>query len=78
MDLVLTNWRGVVAPGTIDEAKAAELTELVTEMSETEAWQTTLETNAWDDAFLAGEEFDAFLTEDIAAVKTTLTEIGLL
>ena len=78
VDLVLTNWRGVVAPGTIDEAKAAELTELVTELSETEAWQTTLETNAWDDAFLAGEEFDAFLTEDIAAVKTTLTEIGLL
>ena len=78
IDLVLTNWRGVVAPGNIDEAKAAELTELVTEMAETESWQTTLETNAWSDAFLAGEEFDAFLQEDIAAVKTTLTEIGLL
>lgn len=78
VDLVLTNWRGVVAPGSIDEEKAAELTELVTKMSETEAWQTTLETNAWSDAFLAGEEFDAFLEEDIAAVKTTLTEIGLL
>ncbi|NJC24076.1 putative tricarboxylic transport membrane protein [Arthrobacter pigmenti] len=78
VDLVLTNWRGVVAPGSIDEAKAAELTELVTEMAETESWQATLETNAWSDAFLAGEEFDAFLEEDIAAVKTTLTEIGLL
>jgi tripartite-type tricarboxylate transporter receptor subunit TctC len=78
IDLVLTNWRGVVAPGSIDEAKAAELTELVTEMAETESWQATLETNAWSDAFLAGEEFDAFLQEDIAAVKTTLTEIGLL
>ncbi|MFJ6280368.1 Bug family tripartite tricarboxylate transporter substrate binding protein [Arthrobacter subterraneus] len=78
IDLVLTNWRGVVAPGNIDEAKAAELTELVTEMAETESWKTTLETNAWSDAFLAGEEFDAFLQEDIAAVKTTLTEIGLL
>lgn len=78
VDVVLTNWRGVVAPGSIDEAKATELTELVTEMAETESWQETLETNAWSDAFLAGEEFDAFLKEDIAAVKTTLTEIGLL
>ncbi|MHA7263427.1 Bug family tripartite tricarboxylate transporter substrate binding protein [Arthrobacter sp. TMN-37] len=78
IDVVLTNWRGVVAPGSIDEAQADKLTQLVTDLHETEAWKTTLKENNWSDAFLTGEEFDTFLTEDIATVKTTLTEIGLL
>ncbi|WP_026550133.1 tripartite tricarboxylate transporter substrate-binding protein [Arthrobacter sp. Br18] len=78
IDVVLTNWRGVVAPGSIDEAKAEELTALVTELHETDAWKATLETNNWGDAFLAGDEFDTFLDEDITTVKQTLTDIGLL
>ncbi len=78
IDVVLTNWRGVVAPGSIDEAQAKKLTELVTELNKSEAWAKTLKDNNWDNAFLAGEEFKTFLTEDIAKVKTTLTEIGLV
>ena len=78
IDVVLTNWRGVVAPGSIDEAQAEKLTQLVTDLHETEEWKTTLKENNWSDAFLTGEEFDTFLTEDIATVKTTLTDIGLL
>lgn len=78
MDVVLTNWRGVVAPGNIDEEQAAALTDLVTQLHDTESWQATLETNNWADAFMTGDDFDAFLEEDIATVKTTLTEIGLL
>lgn len=78
IDVVLTNWRGVVAPGSIDEAQAKKLTELATELNKSEAWAKTLKDNNWDNAFLAGEEFKTFLTEDIAKVKTTLTEIGLV
>ncbi len=78
IDVVLTNWRGVVAPGSIDEAQTKKLTELVTELNKSEAWAKTLKDNNWDNAFLAGEEFKTFLTEDIAKVKTTLTEIGLV
>jgi tripartite-type tricarboxylate transporter receptor subunit TctC len=78
IDLVLTNWRGVVAPGSIDDAQAEKLTALVTELHGTDAWQKTLTTNNWADAFLAGEEFNSFLTEDIETVTATLTDIGLL
>lgn len=78
IDVVLTNWRGVVAPGSIDEEQAAALTDLITELHETESWQETLTENNWADAFLTGEEFATFLDEDIATVKTTLTDIGLL
>lgn len=78
IDVVLTNWRGVVAPGSIDEAQAEKLTKLVTDLHETEDWKATLAENNWADAFLTGTEFADFLTEDIATVKVTLQDIGLL
>lgn len=78
MDLTLTNWRGVVAPGSVDDAKAEELTELVSEMHGTEDWATVLEDQAWDDAFLAGEEFSTFLDEDTTRVQGVLRDIGLV
>lgn len=78
IDLTLTNWRGVVAPGSIDEAKAEELTQLVTDMHDTEDWSDVLEKNAWADAFMAGEKFNTFLDEDRTAVQQTLSDIGLV
>lgn len=78
VDVVLTNWRGVVAPGSIDDAQAEKLTALMTELHGTDAWKETLSTNNWGDAFLAGEEFASFLTEDIETVTATLTDIGLV
>ncbi|MGC5628087.1 Bug family tripartite tricarboxylate transporter substrate binding protein [Georgenia sp. Z1344] len=78
VDLVLTNWRGVVAPGNIDDAQAEALTQLVTEMHDADSWADALEANNWDDAFLAGDEFATFLEEDIESVRQTLTDIGLV
>jgi putative tricarboxylic transport membrane protein len=75
-DLVLTNWRGVVAPGTIDDAEKEALTAAVTELAESDAWQTTLEEKGWDDAFLAGDDFDSFLTDNIAEIQVVLKDIG--
>ncbi|MGJ9413922.1 Bug family tripartite tricarboxylate transporter substrate binding protein [Aeromicrobium sp. CF4.19] len=77
-DLTLTNWRGVVAPGSIEDDKADELADLVTEMSETEDWDQVLEDNAWTDAFLAGDEFASFLDEEITRIQQVLTDIGLV
>lgn len=76
--MVLTNWRGIVAPGSLDEAQTTKLTEMATKLNESEAWAKTLKDNNWDKAFLAGDEFKSFLDEDITKVKTTLTEIGLV
>lgn len=78
VDVTLTNWRGVVAPGSIDDAKAEQLTELMTEMHGTEDWATVLEENAWADAFLAGEDFAAFMDEEVVRVLEVLNDIGLV
>lgn len=78
VDVTLTNWRGVVAPGTIDDAQADELTQLVTDMHDTEDWDAVLEENAWADAFVTGDEFDTFVDEEIARVQQVLRDIGLV
>ncbi|MEV8265047.1 tripartite tricarboxylate transporter substrate-binding protein [Microbacterium sp. NPDC077057] len=77
-DVVLTNWRGVIAPGGISDAERAELERLVTELEASDAWKDELETRGWADAFLTGAEFDEFLDGNIAEVTTTLQNIGLV
>lgn len=78
IDVTLTNWRGVVAAGSIDDAQRAALIELVTSLHDSEAWTAQLEEAGWTDAFLTGDDFDAFLETNIADVKKTLTNIGLI
>lgn len=77
-DVVLTNWRGVIAPGGISDAEKDELVRIVTELHDSQAWADELETKGWADAFLTGAEFDEFLTGNIAEVTATLKNIGLV
>ncbi len=77
-DVTLTNWRGVIAPGGIDEADVTALQDLVVEMHDSGAWAETLEERGWDDAFLLGEEFQEFLDGNIVEVTETLQAIGLV
>lgn len=78
IDITLTNWRGLLAPGDISDDERAALENLVTELHDSEAWTEVLTTNGWTDAFLVGDEFASFLTEDIATTQETLTTIGLI
>lgn len=77
IDLVFTNWRGVIAPPDISQEQIDYLTEIFTEMHETEEWQDALERNGWEDNFATGEEFATFLEEQDRRVEDTLKELGL-
>lgn len=77
-DVVLTNWRGVVAPGGISEGEKDELVRVISELHDSEAWTEQLGTKGWTDAFLVGAEFDEFLTGNIDEVTATLQNIGLV
>jgi putative tricarboxylic transport membrane protein len=77
-DVTLTNWRGVIAPGSIDDAQRAGLIDVVTQMHDSGAWADVLETKGWSDAFLAGDDFDSFLEQNISDIKKTLGNIGLI
>ncbi|RYC11261.1 Bug family tripartite tricarboxylate transporter substrate binding protein [Nocardioides zhouii] len=77
IDLVFTNWRGVLAPPGIDDATVDAYIAAFEEMHDTQAWKDVLEENGWSDNFATGDEFDEFLTEQNDRVRTTLTDLGL-
>ena len=77
VDVVTANWRGVFAPpGLRPEAREA-LTRFVTALHALPAWHELLATRGWDDAFLAGADFERYLAADTAATETVLKELGL-
>lgn len=77
IDLTFTNWRGLVAAPGISDADRDKLIDLVTEMHESPEWQEALEKNGWTDAFLPGDEFEAFLTSESERVQGVLSGLGL-
>ncbi|MET4060237.1 putative tricarboxylic transport membrane protein [Arthrobacter sp. UYP6] len=77
IDLVFTNWRGIVAPPGIDDDDREKLVAALEKMQGTDEWQEALATNGWTDAFITGEEFSAFLTEQDQRVSDVLSKLGL-
>ena len=73
----LVNWRGYVAPPGLDTAERQELIDIVTEMVATEQWHSAVERNRWEESFLTGDEFGAFLRTEQQRVATILRDLGL-
>lgn len=77
IDLVFSNWRGLVAPPGISDEDKTKWVELMTKMHESEEWKTALKTNGWTDAFMTGDDFSKFLTEQDERVASVLKTLGL-
>jgi len=77
IDVVASNWRGVFAPPGVKPADKETLVKFVTALHALPAWKEMMQTRAWDDDFLAGEAFDAYVKSDIAATETVLKDLGL-
>ncbi len=78
IDLVITNWRSVVAPPGISADQAKALTEAVKKMNGSTQWQETLKQRGWDQAYLDGADFAAFLKSENERVGTVLKSVGLV
>jgi putative tricarboxylic transport membrane protein len=77
VDAAMANWRGLAAaPGVSDEDRQ-ELVEIVEEYRQTEQWQDALERNSWTDSYMVGEEFEAFLDDEIARTQDIVEGLGL-
>lgn len=77
IDLVFTNWRGVLAPVGISEGHRKHLIETFTVMRDSAEWQRALTRNGWRDNFATGDRFAGFLQEQVTSVDRTLRELGL-
>ncbi|MGW4424123.1 Bug family tripartite tricarboxylate transporter substrate binding protein [Streptosporangium sp. NPDC004631] len=77
IDLLFTNWRGIVAPPGISEADRKTWIEALTKMHDSDLWKAELAKRGWSDAFLTGDEFTAYLAEQDKVVADILTRLGL-
>ncbi len=75
--LEFQNWRSIMAPGGIDAELTTQYVEALTRMHDSSAWSDAVKKNGWNDNFLAGDEFAAWLKEETARVQTVLTDLGL-
>ncbi len=78
IDLVITNWRSVVAPPGISDAQRKTLSDAMDRMVKSDAWKEILKQKGWDDAFLSGPAFDKFLKDEQARVRDVLKSVGLV
>ena len=78
IDLVLTNWRSVMAAPGITPQQRQALADAMDKMAKSKTWQEILKQKGWDDAYLAGDGFVAFLKQEQTRVKDVLVSVGLV
>ncbi|HEX5597482.1 MAG TPA: tripartite tricarboxylate transporter substrate binding protein [Micromonosporaceae bacterium] len=77
IDLVFSNWRGLVAPPGLTAEQKQVLVDLVTKMHDSKEWKDALAAKGWTDAFQSGDEFATFLKAENDRVAGVLGELGL-
>jgi putative tricarboxylic transport membrane protein len=77
IDLVFTNWRGIVAPPGISDADKKVWIDALTTMHDSQAWKDEEAKRGWTDAFETGDDFGAFLKEQDTQVADILKQLGL-
>jgi putative tricarboxylic transport membrane protein len=78
VDLVLTNWRSVVAAPGISADQKKVLAEAIDKLVKSPAWKEVLKQKGWDDAYLSGDAFVDFLKKENARVTDVLKSVGLV
>src|SRR5215204_2183173 len=78
LDLDIANWRSVMGAPGISPAQRDALLKAIDTMVKSPAWAEILKQKGWDDAYLPGDQFAAFLKEEQARVADVLKSVGLV
>jgi putative tricarboxylic transport membrane protein len=77
VDLVFSNWRGIVAPPGISADDTKKWITAITKMHDSDGWKKQLETNGWTDSFVTGDDFSSFLGDESKRVEDVMSELDL-
>lgn len=77
-DVELANWRGILAPPGAPDENYQQWIANFEALSQSEAWQNVLETQGWEDYFLAGEAFGEFIAQETERQGQILRDAGLV
>jgi putative tricarboxylic transport membrane protein len=78
INVAIGNWRGLVGPPGMSAGGRTNLVKMLDKMHDSKAWQETLKKQGWDDAYLSGDAFGAFLKEENVRIAAVLKEVGLV
>lgn len=78
VNLELMNWRSVVAPPGLSAEQTKTLSDAIGKLVKSKEWAEILKARGWDDAYLGGAEFEAFLKAEQVRVAKVMTDVGLV
>jgi putative tricarboxylic transport membrane protein len=76
-DVVLTNWRGIVAPPGLSDEDRKDVTDFVAKVLATPQWKANVQRFGWTEMVKSGGEFQSFLDEEQTRVKQLVSDLGL-
>jgi hypothetical protein len=76
VDVVLENWRSLVAPPGISAVDRRRLAAVVEAMVRSQPWHETLVRYQWNDRYLPDDAFAQFMADEEARVQSILAELG--
>jgi putative tricarboxylic transport membrane protein len=77
LDVETQNWRMVSAPPDISDADKAALLGAVEKMADSATWKGILEQKGWQNTFLAGADFEAYLQSEVEQTTAVLKGLGI-
>jgi putative tricarboxylic transport membrane protein len=77
LDVVVQNWRGLVAPPEIEPAERDAMVAAVGRMRATAGWREALKRNGWTDFWRPGAAFERFIASENRRMEQIVEEIGL-
>jgi putative tricarboxylic transport membrane protein len=76
-DVVMTNWRGIVAPPGLSDEQREEVVAFVDQLQQTPEWKANLERFGWTPLPESGDDFAAFLKTEQQRVQQLASELDL-
>lgn len=78
IDVVVLNWRGLMARPGMSAVAQQDLIDLVVRAHDTPEWKEALANNDWEDLLLTGADYQKFLEDEDKRVHQVLQDIGLV
>jgi putative tricarboxylic transport membrane protein len=78
IDVVLANWRAIVAPPGLDDAQKKALLDAVDATVKSEGWKKVLADKKWTDLYLPGDDFAKLIAAETALTTEILKTVGLV
>lgn len=78
LDVVLANWRAIVAPPGLDDGQKKALLDAVDATVKSDGWKKVLADKKWTDLYLSGDDFAKLLETETALTTEVLKSVGLV